>query len=87
MAIEDSIKAAGSNLTVHAFVGPEEDVKAQRDRFEALANRCDHRLNVIIGDQCYVGPAVDAAGWKEIAGKNLWKFENLVTLLAGDANE
>jgi len=87
VAIEDSIRAAGSNLTVHAFVGPEEDVKAQKDRFEALANRCDYRLNVIIGDQCYVGPAVDAAGWKEIAGKKLWKFENLVTLLAGDANE
>ncbi len=87
VAIEDGIRTVGSNLTVHAFVGPENDVEAQKKRFEAMANRCDNRLNVVIGDNCHVGPAIDEAGWKEIAGKELWKFETLVGLLAGGANE
>jgi hypothetical protein len=87
VAIEDGIRTSGSNLTVHAFVGPEDDIDAQKSRFEVMANRCDHRFNVVIGDKYRVGPALDESGWKEIAGKDLWKFENLVSLLTGASNE
>lgn len=87
VAIEDSIRTPGSNLTVHAFVGPEEDMLAQRSRFETMLSRCDHRLNVVIGTHCHLGPALDDAAWGEIAGKELWKFENLICLLAGATNE
>mgnify|MGYP000184109472 CR=1 FL=1 len=86
-AIEDGIRSLGSNLTVYAFVGPEEDVDNQKNRFDDMASRCDHRLNVFIGDKHHVGPALDDKGWSEIAGKDLWKFENLVGLLTGAANE
>lgn len=87
LAIEDSIRTTDSNLTVHAFVGPEDDVDAQKSSFESIADRCDHRLNVIIGNAYHVGPALDEAGWTEISRKDLWKFENLVALLAGAPNE
>ncbi|MEW6664973.1 MAG: SIR2 family protein [Thermodesulfobacteriota bacterium] len=87
VAIEDSIRAVGSNLTVHAFVGPEDDTDVQKSRFETIANRCDHRLNFYIGDKHRVGPSLEESGWKEIAAKNLWKFENLVELLTGAGND
>lgn len=87
VAIEDGIRTADSNLTVHAFVGPEDDLDAQKSRFESMADRCDHRLNVVIGNSYHVGPVLDDTGWGEIAGKDLWKFENLATLLAGAPNE
>ena len=86
MAIEDSIRTAGSNLTVYAFVGPEKDTNAQKNRFETMAINCDHRLN-IIGDQFHVGPALDGADLEEIAKMELWRFENLVALLTGASNE
>jgi hypothetical protein len=86
-AIEDSIRASGSNLTVHAFVGPEEDIEGQRSRLEAMANRCDHRFNAVIGNNYHVGPALDGAVWQEIAQREVWKFEHLVDLLAGAVNE
>ena len=87
LAIEDSVRTPGSNLTILAFVGPEDDIDAQRGRFETMANRCEHRFNVVIGDKCCIGPALDENGWKEIAGKHFWKFENMAGLLAGESNE
>ncbi len=87
VAIEDSIRSPGSNLTVHAFVGPEDDIDAQRDRLGAIARRCDHRFNAVIGDKYTLGPALDEVGWEEIAPLNLWKFENTVGLLVGTRDE
>jgi SIR2-like domain len=87
VAIEDSIRTGGGNLTVYAFIGPEGDCATQKTRFETMAKRCDHRFNVIIGDNCHVGPALDEAGWKELVGKELWKFEKLICLLTGATDE
>ena len=86
-AIEDSIRSPQSNLTVHAFVGPEDDVEAQKATFELIASRCEHRFNAVICNKCYIGPGLDDTGWRDICGGELWKFENVVSLLTGAGNE
>ena len=86
-AIEDGIRSPQSNLTVHAFVGPEDDVEAQKARFELIASRCEHRFNAVICNKYCVGPGLDDAEWRDICGGELWKFENVVNLLTEAGNE
>ena len=83
VAIEDSILADGSNLTVYAFVGPENDVDDQKKRYTEMAQRCDDRFNVLIGQQVYVGSAFEPDEWDKLKKRDLWKFENLVSLMVG----
>lgn len=82
-AIVDAIRAPGSNLTVYVFVGPETDHDSQISRFQALLDRCDNRLNVMVGQHEFLGPALEKAEWDHLKSKELWRFENLVSLLAG----
>ncbi|RMH34913.1 MAG: hypothetical protein D6694_14900, partial [Gammaproteobacteria bacterium] len=82
--IEDSIRAEGSNLTVYAFVGPEEDAEEQENRFRKIAERCDHRFNVFMGQHSYISSSIEPEEWKEIKKLNLWNFEELVNIMVGD---
>ena len=82
-AIEDSVRTEGSNTTLYAFIGPEKDVAAQCNRLKETANRCDHRFNAIVGNEAFIGPALTEIEWNEVKAKELWKFENLASLLAG----
>ena len=83
VAIEDSILADGSNLTVYAFVGPEDDKVSQERRYKEIAQRCDDRFNVLIGQHVYIGSAFEPEEWDKIKNIDLWKFENLVSLMVG----
>jgi len=83
VAIEDSILADGSNLTVYAFVGPEENTEEQEKRFSEMAARCNDRFNVFIGHHAYISSSIESDEWKEIKKLDLWKFENLVNLMVG----
>jgi hypothetical protein len=87
VAIEDGIRSPGSNLTVHAFAGPEDDIDVQKIRLDAMVNRCDHRLNIVVADKYRLGPAIDDIAWKEIADLNLWKFESVVDFLVEKEDE
>lgn len=83
VAIEDSILADGSNLTVYAFVGPEEDTEEQEKRLGEMAERCDDRFNVFIGQHAYISSSIEPDEWETIKELDLWKFENLVKLMVG----
>ncbi len=83
VAIEDGVRAGDSNLTVYAFVGPEEDVEKQERRFREMAARCDHRFNVFIGQHTYIGSSIEPDEWEALKKLDLWKFENLVDLMTG----
>jgi len=83
VAIEDSIIANGSNLTVYAFVGPEENIEAQEKRLKEMAERCDDRFNVFVGQHAYISSSIEPDEWEKIKGLDLWKFENLVDLIVG----
>ena len=82
--IVDAVQAERSNLTVYAFIGPEDSPEKQIERMQALADRCQNRFNVMIGQERFIGPALEKAEWDELKAKNLWQFENLVGLLAGE---
>lgn len=82
-AIVDAVLSPGSNLTVYAFVGPAADSKSQIDQFNGLVKRCNNRLNVMIGNHEFLGPALERTEWDSIKDKGMWKFENIVNLLAG----
>ena len=87
-AICDAVSARDSNLTVVSFVGPEADRDKQIARLSAIAGRCDHRFNAFIGggdSGQFVGHALDENGAMEIIKAELWRFESLVTLIAGVA--
>ncbi len=83
VAIEDSVRAEGSDLTVHAFLGPESDLGAQVDRLAELAERCDDRFNVLIGGHGRIGPALTDDEAADLLALDLWKFENIVQMLTG----
>ena len=88
-AICDSINADGSNLTVVAFVGPEDDRDKQIDRFRKIGDRCDSRFNAFIGSgetAHFVGQAVDTDLAQAILDSDLWKFEKLVEFITGAAS-
>ncbi len=85
-AIEDSVNAPGSNLTVVAFVGPQES-DAGLDGLRAMVARCDSRLSIAYGRSHFIGPALQADEWGEVKEMDLWKFENLSDFLAGGNDE
>lgn len=88
-AICDSINARGSNLTVFAFVGPEEDRDKQNDSLRKIGDRCDFRFNAFIGSgeaAHFVGYAVDMDLARAILDADLWRFEKLVEFIAGEAS-
>lgn len=87
-AICDAVSARNSNLTVIAFVGPEDDRPQQIKRLTDLADRCDSRFNAFIGsgeDGHFIGHAVDDTAAKAVLAAELWKFEKLVDFIAGEA--
>ena len=87
-AICDAVTARNSNLTVVSFVGPETDRDKQIARMSAISDRCDHRFNAFIGggdSGQFVGYALDQDGAKAVIKAELWRFETLVTLIAGEA--
>ena len=85
-AICDAINAPQSNLTVIAFVGPEEDRKKQDQRLQILSERCDDRFNAFVGDDdngSFIGHALDTESSLSVLEAKLWRFENLVDFIAG----
>jgi len=85
LAIEDSIRDSSSNLTVYSFVGPETNIDNQIDRFSTISGRCHNRFNVAIGSDHFIGEGLDSSEWETVKTLDLWKFENLVNLIAGGA--
>jgi hypothetical protein len=86
-AICDAVTARDSNLTVVAFVGPEDEREKQIARLDAIASRCDYRFNAFIGSGVtghFVGHALDEDAAKAVIKAEVWRFENLVTLIAGE---
>jgi hypothetical protein len=83
LAIEDSIRAEGSNLTVYALIGPEANTANQEKRLREIAERCRNRFNAIIGATAFIGDGLETEDWKQIKNLNLWKFEVLVSRLTG----
>lgn len=85
-AIFDAVTSRGSNLTVIAFIGPEEDHKRQNARLEIFGKRCESRFNAFISSGAtghFVGHALDADAAKAVLNAELWKFEKLVDFIAG----
>ena len=86
-AIFDSINARGSNLTVIAFIGPENIENKQSKQYARLkefSQRCDFRFNAFIGDANtgkFVGNAFDDQAVTLILKAELWKFERLVDFI------
>ncbi len=88
-ALRDSITAKNSNLTIFAFIGPEQDkqtMQGQKQRLDDLYNQCDSRFNAFVGSG-KSGYILGSVAGKEveqaILHADLWKFENLVELIAG----
>lgn len=84
-AIIDAINAAGSNLTVIAFVGPDTKIDEQQKQLTAIEKRCDNRFNAYVGNSFHVGGALDESESKILLSEELWKFESLVDYIAGKA--
>ena len=88
-AICDAVTSRGSNLTVIAFIGPEDNRNRQNARLEAFAKRCDARFNAFIGSGAtghFVGHALDPDTATPLLNAELWKFENLVDFVAGEGS-
>ena len=86
-AIQEAVMSQGNNLTVIAFIGPEQDRARQNARIEEIAEQCDARFNALIGSGetgHFVGRAFDADTAKAVLDAELWKFENLVDFVAGE---
>ena len=88
-AISDAITSRGSNLTVIAFIGPEENRERQNQRLTIFGKRCDSRFNAFIGSGAtghFVGHALDADMAKLVLNADLWKFEKLVDFIAREGS-
>lgn len=83
VAIEDSINTPGSNLTVYAFVGADSDTHAQERKFREIAERCDDRFNVLIGNHGFIGKGIEEEDHDDVLKLDTWKFESLVDLVIG----
>jgi len=84
-AICDAVTARGSNLTVVAFIGPEESLKYQKERLDSISKRCDSRFNGFIGSGSaghFVGQLLDPDAARVVLESELWRFENLVNFIA-----
>lgn len=89
-AISDAVNANQSNLTVIAFVGPEQDRTKQDERLTAFSERCDSRFNAFVSDDQtgkFIGHALDADAATDVLKAQFWKFENLVDFIAGAQHE
>lgn len=85
-AICDAVNADNCNLTIIAFVGPEENRGEQVERLTAFGERCDSRFNAFIGnDQTgkFIGHALDEDAANAVLKGDFWKFENLIDFIAG----
>jgi len=85
-AICDAVNSPQRNLTVIAFVGREEDGAKQDQRLQKLCDRCDSRFNVFIGGKDngrFIGDALDEESSRGVLEADPWKFENLVSCIAG----
>ena len=86
----DAINTPQSNLTMIAFVGPEQDREKQNQRLQTLSERCGSYFNVFIGD-CdsghFIGNAMDVELASKVLDAKLWRFENLVDYIAGQPDE
>ncbi len=86
-AICDAVTSRGSNLTVIAFIGPEQDREAQNTRLESFSERCDSRFNAFIDSGAtgyFIGNALDTDAASAVLNAELWKFEKLVDFIAGE---
>ena len=86
-AICDAVNDRGSNLTVIAFVGREDDPAKQDERLGKFSDRCDLRFNAFIGSNetgSFIGNAVGQEVVPAILGAGLWEFEKLVDFIAGE---
>ncbi|MAU11666.1 MAG: hypothetical protein CL607_17710 [Anaerolineaceae bacterium] len=85
-AIVDGILSRDSNLTVWAFVGADDNnIDKQILDFENRIAACDDRLNVVIGNKECIGKGFESSSAAELAelkALDLWKFENLVDMIA-----
>jgi hypothetical protein len=83
----DATKQELSNLTVYAFLGPENyadgDDSDHRLRLTRIEARCPGRFNAFVGERFYIGDAMDDNLASKLLAMNLWKFENLVMYIAG----
>ena len=84
-AIIDAINSKGSNLTVIAFVGPDDKAVEQQTQLTEIETRCDNRFNAYVGKSFCVGRALDKNEENALLAAELWKFENLVDYIAGAA--
>ncbi len=87
VAIEDAIGDEKGNLTVYAFLGPEPDPVAQERRIRKLAADSHGRFNALIGQHAFIGLGLETGEWDAVKSLDLWKFENLVSLLVGEPHE
>ena len=84
-AIRDSVR--NSNLTVIAFIGPDNDLDKQRERFNDFSKLCDSRFNAFIGNGengHFIGHAVDQDTANSILRTELWRFDKMVDFIAGE---
>lgn len=86
-AIIDAARQDGNNLSVYAFVGPEQyedgDITEQKLRLSRIEARCPGRINFYVGEQSYIGSALDREHSEALLELTLWKFEELVNFIAG----
>jgi hypothetical protein len=87
-AIFDAICYRGSNLTLFAFVGPNEGASASADQiaqFNAVSSRCGARFNIFIGDNFASTSALEDHEARKVLELGLWRFEAVVDFIAGAA--
>ena len=86
-AIVDAATDNATNLTVVAFLGPEDaNLPAQQARLESLASRCRANMNFYVGNRFFVGDALSAEESEELLALGLWEFETLVSTISGDGH-
>jgi SIR2-like domain len=87
-AIIDAARQQGNNLSVYAFVGPESykhgNFTEHKLRLQRIEVRCPGRFNAYVGEHFYVGDALDDDQSKALLNLSLWRFENLVSFVAGE---
>ena len=76
-----------NNLTVIAFVGAEDSLDEQKAHLQGLADSCESQINFYVGNEgagFFIANATDEEVSKDILKRELWRFEKLVDLIAGD---
>lgn len=88
-AIRDAIASKNNNLTVIAFVGPEENIANQKKRLVKIFDPYVSQFNAFIGidpkgEDHFIGKAVDPSDAKIIHEAQFWRFENLTDFMTGE---